>query len=345
MTVEEKKERGEKEDKKLPSPREVAKQAYIYARRELPRRLDPTYPLKRALTYMVAPRAGAKSLVMSIAFLGAMYVLASLEPNFYNAFGPGAYVTYPFFLAMWTVLYLATYSTVSAILLTVAGTLYHSAGLRATRIDATAITFYLLGTLLYMATCKFVVGIVANYGFSIAVVASLYMAVYLAPSLLATITFTGLGLVLVLVFILLLILVGIPAILSVVVMAIFAIFSFLWSGYAVGVTPLWRVLAVWMLLAAKALLPPQVVYLVACGYAIYAGIEASLGAVEAGRYGLLNALPAVVLVAVTPLDTVAGATETVASIVDTLYMNLGVESPTLETATAIAKWILSAVPP
>jgi hypothetical protein len=199
---------------------------------------------------------------------------------------------------------------------------------------------------LYTATSKSWVGLVVGYVAGMFVPALIAIMNVVGPMLVYLLTVSSIFIAL------LAILLGYFFVLMAIGIGMFMVFSLVsayWSRYASTITPLWRVYAVWIILTAKQLLPPEVTFLVVAGYAIYAGIQAVLSTGGLFRsYQYLNALPAVILVALLPVGTVNSVMETVLGIVDQVF---GTMAPSMGEYSSIlagqyvAKWILSHVPP
>jgi hypothetical protein len=309
----------------------------------------PPTPLDTARQFartVIKPEEGGQSFLYAVTALIFMYVVALTEPFWYSVFGETAVIMFPAYLGMWTVVYLATFTTIAGLFALIGNLLWTRASMGSLTINARSMTFYALALGLYTATSKAWVGLLAGY------VAGMFV-----PALIAIMNIVGPMLTFLLmgssIFIVLLaILFGYFFVLMAIGIGMFMVFSLVsayWSRYASTITPLWRVFAVWMLLTAKELLPPQVTFLVISGYAIYAGIQAVLTTGGLYRsYQYLNALPAVIIIALLPIGTVNSAMETVLGIVDqtfnTIAPSMG-EYSSILAGQYVAKFLLSHVPP
>jgi len=309
----------------------------------------PPTPLDTARQFartVVKPQEGGQSFLYALTALIFMYAVASTEPFMYDVFKETFVINFPAYLGMWTVTYLASFTTIASVFALVGNLLWIRASLGSNTINSRSILFYALALGLYTVTSKIWVGLVVGY------VAGLFV-----PALVTIMNIAGPMLVYLLmgssIFLFLLaILFGYFFVLMAIGIGLFMVFSLIsayWSRYASTVTPLWRVFAVWIILTAKELLPPQVTYLFVAGYAIYAGIQAVLSTGALYRsYQYLNALPAVIIVALLPIGAVNSAMETVTGIVDQVFNSLAPmmgEYSSILAGQYVAKWILSHVPP
>jgi len=309
----------------------------------------PPSPLETAENFartFITPQMGGQSLLYATVTLLAMYLIAYTEQYMYNIFGYVAVVTFPAYLGMWTVTYLASYTTIAGIFALIGNALWIRASMRSTSPNATAMAFYALATTMYMITSKLWVGLLVGY------IAGLFV-----PAVVAIMNIAGPMIVYLLMggsifLIILAIIFGVFFVVMAIGIGVFMAYSLVsayWSRFASSITPLWRVYAVWLILSAKELLPPQVTYLFVAGYAIYAGIQASLSVGEIYKsYQYLNALPTVILVALTPIGAVNSAMETITGIVDQTFDTLAPmmgEYSTILAGQYVAKWILGHIPP
>jgi hypothetical protein len=309
----------------------------------------PPSPLETAENFartFVSPQMGGQSLLYATATLLAMFLIAYTEQYMYSIFGGVAVVTFPAYLGMWTVTYLASFTTIAGIFALIGNIIWLRASLRSISLSATAMAYYALATAMYMATSKLWVGLMAGYIAGLFVPAVVTVMNIAGPMLVYLLMGSSLFLVLLAIifgFFFVVMAIGILVFMA------FSLVSTYWSRYASTITPLWRVFAVWLILAVKQLLPPQVTYLFVAGYAIYAGIQASLSVGELYKsYQYLNALPAVILVALTPIGTVNTAMDTITGIVDQAFEALAPmmgEYSSILAGQYVAKWILSHIPP
>jgi hypothetical protein len=316
------------------------------AYKQVPKPPTPLDTARQFTRSVISPAEGGQSFLYAVTALIFMYIIAMTESFWYQIFGGTAVIMFPAYLSMWTVVYLATFTTIAGLFALIGNLLWVRASFGSLTINARSMVFYALALGLYMATCKTWVGLLAGY------VAGMFV-----PALIAIMNVVGPMLVFLLmgssIFIILLVIVFgyffVLMAIGIVVFMVFSLVSAYWSRYASTITPLWRVFAVWILLTAKELLPPQVTFLVVSGYAIYAGIQAVLTTGGLYRsYQYLNALPAVVIVALLPVGAVNSAIETVLGIVDqtfeTLAPSLG-EYSSILAGQYVAKWILGHIPP
>lgn len=309
----------------------------------------PPTPLDTARQFartVIKPEEGGQSFLYAVTALIFMYIIAMTEPFWYQILGETAVIMFPAYLSMWTVVYLATFTTIAGLFALIGNLFWIRASMGSSTLNARSMVYYAMALGLYTATSKSWVGLVAGY------VAGLFV-----PALVTIMNIAGPMLVYLLMgssifLVLLAILLGYFFVLMAIGIGFFMVFSLVsayWSRYASTITPLWRVFAVWMLLTAKELLPPQVTFLVVAGYSIYAGIQAVLTTGGLYRsYQYLNALPAIVIVALLPVGAVNSAMGTVLGIVDqafeTLAPSLG-EYSSILAGQYVAKWILSHIPP
>lgn len=339
-TGESKKEEAEQVE--IVTPESEFEKAY----KRVPKPPTPLDTARQFARTVIKPEEGGQSFLYAITTLIFMYIIAMTESFWYNVFGETAVIMFPAYLSMWTVVYLASFTTIAGLFALVGNLLWTHASFGSSTINARSMVFYALALGLYTVTCKTWVGLVVGY------VAGMFV-----PALIAIMNVAGPMLVFLLmgssIFIILLAIVfGYFFVLMAIAIGMFMVFSLVsayWSRYASTITPLWRVFAVWIILTAKELLPPQVTFLVVAGYTIYAGIQATLTTGGLYRsYQYLNALPAVIIVALLPIGGVNTAMETVLGIVDqtfnTIAPSMG-EYNSILAGQYVAKWILSHIPP
>jgi hypothetical protein len=295
---------------------------------------------------VIKPQEGGQSFLYAVTALIFMYAVAMTEPFWYSVFMETAVIMFPAYLGMWIVVYLASFTTIAGLFALIGNLLWIRASRGSNTLNVRSITYYALALGLYTVTSKSWVGLVVGY------VAGMFV-----PALVEVMNIAGPMIVYFLmgssIFLALLaIIFGYFFVLMAIAVGMFMLFSLVsayWSRYASTITPLWRVFAVWIILSAKELLPPQVTYLFVAGYAIYAGIQAALSTGGLYRsYQYLNALPAVILVALTPIGAVNSAMETITGIVDQTFDTLAPmmgEYSTILAGQYVAKWILSHIPP
>jgi hypothetical protein len=309
----------------------------------------PPTPLDTARQFartVVRPEEGGQSFLYALTALIFMYAIASTEPFMYDVFKEVFVINFPVYLGMWTVTYLASFTTIAGIFALIGNLLWTRASLGSNTINSRSMFFYALALGLYTVTSKIWVGLVVGYVAGLFVPASVTVLNIAGPMLVYLLMGSSLFLVL------LAIIFGFFFVVMAIGVGIFMVFSLVsayWSRYASTITPLWRVFAVWLVLTAKQLLPPQVTYLFVAGYAIYAGIQAVLSTGSLYRsYQYLNALPAVIIVALLPTGAVNTAMETITGIVDQTFNSLAPmmgEYSSILAGQYVAKWILSHVPP
>jgi hypothetical protein len=335
-----KKEQAEKVE--VETPETIFEKAY----KQVPKPPTPLETARQFARSVISPAEGGQSFLYAVTALIFMYIIAMTEPFWYQVFGETAVIMFPAYLSMWTVVYLATFTTLAGLLALIGNLFWTRASMGSSTLNARSMVYYAMALGLYTTTSKSWVGLVVGY------VAGLFV-----PALVTIMNIAGPMLVYLLmgssIFIILLaIVLGYFFVLMAIGIGFFMVFSLVsayWSRYASTITPLWRVFAVWILLTAKELLPPQVTFLVVSGYAIYAGIQAVLSTGGLYRsYQYLNALPAVIIIALIPIGTVNSAMETVLGVVDqafdTIAPSMG-EYSSILAGQYVAKWILSHVPP
>lgn len=314
--------------------------------RRVPKPPTPLDTARQFARTVIRPQEGGQSFLYAVTALIFMYIVAMTEPFWYSVFRETAVIMFPAYLGMWTVVYLATFTTIAGLFALIGNLFWTRASMGSSTINARSMVYYAMALGLYTATSKMWVGLVTGY------VAGVFV-----PALVAIMNVVGPMLAFLLmgssIFVVLLaILFGYFFVLMAIAIGMFMVFSLVsayWSRYASTITPLWRVFAVWIILTAKELLPPQVTFLVVSGYAIYAGIQAVLSTGGLYRsYQYLNALPAVIIVALLPTGTVNFAMGTVLGVVDqvfdTIAPSMG-EYSSILAGQYVAKWILSHVPP
>jgi hypothetical protein len=309
----------------------------------------PPTPLDTARQFartVIKPEEGGQSFLYAVTALIFMFAIASTESFWYSVFGETAVIMFPAYLSMWTVVYLASFTTLSGLFALIGNLLWVRASMGSGTLNARSMTFYALALGLYLASSKMWIGLVVGYATGLFVPALVTIMNIAGPMLVYLLMGSSIFIIL------LAIILGYFFVLMAIGIGFFMVFSLVsayWSRYASTITPLWRVFAVWILFTAKELLPPQVTFLVVSGYAIYAGIQAVLSTGGLYRsYQYLNALPAVVIVALLPVGTVNLAMGTVMGVVDqtfeTLAPSLG-EYSSILAGQYVAKWILSHIPP
>nr|ADJ54288.1 hypothetical protein pHA1_gp10 [archaeon enrichment culture clone 1(2010)] len=309
----------------------------------------PPTPLETAKQFtrtIIKPQEGGQSFLYAVTALIFMYALSMTERFWYDTLGQTAVIMFPAYLAMWTVVYLASFTTIAGIFALVANLFWIRASLGSGTLNARSMVYYAMALGLYTATSKMWVGLVAGYIAGVFVPALVTIMNIVGPMLLYLLMGSSIFLVL------LAILFGYFFVLMAIGIGMFMVFSLVsayWSRYASTITPLWRVFAVWIILTAKELLPPEVTFLFVAGYAIYAGIQAVLTTGGLYRsYQYLNALPALIIVALLPIGAVNSAMDTVLGIVDqtfsTIAPSMG-EYSSILAGQYVAKWILSHIPP
>jgi len=246
---------------------------------------------------------------------------------------------------MWLTLYFTTFSSISAIFTVIASKIWTRGNYHRT-LSPRAIVYYALAMVLYMATVKVWVGIAAGY----------FMA--LPSFLFFTLVQNAIFYAMVLIGVLTIghIIAGVVALIWAIIALIyitfflaFSILSMFWSKYITNSMDIHRPLAVWLILAARELLAPQIAYLAAAGFAIYAGIQAALSVgTQNSNYRYLNMLPAVIILAVAPTGTVNMLSQMVIDIVDQAFQYMASYdnwNVLMVAAQGLAKWILSVIPP
>lgn len=230
----------------------------------------PPSPLDTARNFaetVISPSVGGQSLLLAVAALIPMYLIGYTERHLYDLLGYVAVLTFPAYLCVWTVTYLASFTVVAGLLALVGNTLWWHASLRSIIISPRAMAFYALAATLYMVACKLWVGLLVGWAAGLFVPAVAYLLSVAGP-VIVYLAFTSSILLIILALLLGFIFV-VMAIGALVFMAL-SLVSAYWSRYASTITPLWRVFAVWLIVTAKQLLPPQVTYLLVAGYAVYA---------------------------------------------------------------------------
>ena len=316
------------------------------AYKRVPKPPTPLDTAKRFTRTVVKPEEGGQSFLYAVTALIFMYIIAMTEPFWYSIFNDTAVIMFPAYLSMWTVVYLASFTTIAGLFALIGNLLWIRASLGSNTLNVRSMTYYALALGLYTATSKSWVGLVVGYVAGVFVPALVAIMNIVGPML--TLLLMGSSIFLVL----LTIIFGYFFVLMAIAIGMFMLFSLVsayWSHYASTITPLWRVFAVWIILTAKELLPPEITFLVVSGYAIYAGLQAVLTTGGLYRsYQYLNALPAVIIVALLPIGTVNSAMETVLGIVDqtfnTIAPSMG-EYSSILAGQYVAKWILSHIPP
>jgi len=314
--------------------------------RKVPKPPTPLETARQFARTVVRPEEGGQSFLYALTALMFMYAIASTEPFMYGVFREVFVINFPVYLGMWTVTYLASFTTIAGLLALIGNLLWTRASLGSNTINSRSIVYFALALGLYTVTSKIWVGLVVGYVAGLFVPAAVTVMNIAGPMLVYLLMGSSLFLVLLAIFL------GYFFVVMVVGVGFFMVFSLVsayWSRYASTITPLWRVFAVWLILTAKQLLPPQVTYLFVAGYAIYAGIQAVLSTGSLYRsYQYLNALPAVIIVALLPTGAVNTAMGTITSIVDQAFSSLAPmmgEYSSILAGQYVAKWILGHVPP
>jgi hypothetical protein len=313
---------------------------------KVPKPPTPLEAARQLARTAIRPQEGGQSFLYAATALVFMYAVASTEPFLYGIFREAFVVNFPVYLGMWTVTYLASFATIAGLFALIGNLLWVRASMGSRYLNARSMAFYALALGLYLASSKMWVGLVAGYAAGLFVPAAVTILNIAGPMVVYILMGSSIFLILLAIifgFILILMAIGVGFFM------VFSLASAYWSRYASTITPLWRVFAVWIIVTAKQLLPPQVTFLVVAGYAIYAGIQAALSTGGLYRsYQYLNALPAVVMVALLPAGAVSTAVSTVTGVVDQAFSTL---APSMGEYSAIlagqfvAKWILSHVPP
>jgi hypothetical protein len=309
----------------------------------------PPTPLNTARQFartVIKPQEGGQSFLYAVTTLIFMYAIAMTEPFWYSVFMETAVIMFPAYLGMWTVVYLASFTTIAGLFALIGNLLWTRASLGSNTLNVRSMTYYALALGLYTVTSKSWVGLVVGYVAGVFVPALVTIMNIAGPMLVALLMGSSIFLVL------LAIIFGYFFVLMAIAIGMFMLFSLVsayWSRYASTITPLWRVFAVWIILTAKELLPPEVTYLVVAGYSIYAGLQAVLSTGGLYKsYQYLDALPGVIIIALLPIGTVNSAMGTILGIVDqtfeTLAPSLG-EYSSILAGQYVAKWILSHIPP
>ena len=339
-TGESKKEEAEQVE--IVTPESEFEKAY----KRVPAPPTPLNTAKQFARTVIRPEEGGQSFLYAITALIFMYIIAMTEPFWYSVFGETAVIMFPAYLSMWTVVYLATFTTIAGLFALVGNLFWIRSSIGSSTINARSMIYYAMALGLYTVTSKMWVGLVVGYVAGVFVPALIAIMNIVGPMLVFLLMGSSIFLILLAIFF------GYFFVLMAIAIGMFMVFSLVsayWSRYASTITPLWRVFAVWIILTAKELLPPQVVFLVVAGYAIYAGIQAVLTTGGLYRsYQYLNALPAVIIVALLPIGSVNSAMETILGIVDqtfnTIAPSMG-EYSSILAGQYVAKWILSHIPP
>ena len=308
------------------------------AARELPEPLMPHRVARQLIARAVSPGYGLRSWVLSLATAALLTLIASAEALIgglrLQAAEEGVLrvpMLWPLFVPVGFALYMAWYGTLGYLLATVSNALLHRASY-AHGISPTAMLYNTLGAALLAGVCKVWLATVSNFAVSAVVVGLLYLAVSIAPALLLI----GSGLVLLALVLLAVLLLGavlLPSLLALLAAVVAAAF---WSYYASRSAPTWRLVAVWLLLVARQLYPPLAM-LAAAGYAVMAGIEASLG-----NHRHINALPAVAALLLLPFEDLAlGMADAALS----SMQSLGIIGPGTQAGCAAARWLIASAPP
>jgi len=308
----------------------------------------PPTPLDTARQFartVIEPEEGGQSFLYAVTALIFMYIIAMTESFWYSVFGQTAVIMFPAYLGMWIVVYLASFTTIAGLFALVGNLFWIRASTGSSAINARSMIYYAMALGLYTVTSKIWVGLVVGYVAGVFVPALVTIMNIAGPMLAYLLMGSSIFLVL------LAILFGYFFVLMAIAVVMFMVFSLVsayWSHYASTITPLWRVLVVWLILTAKELLP-QIAFLVVAGYTIYAGIQAILSTGGLYRsYQYLNALPAVIIVALLPIGTVNSAMMTVIGIVDQTFNTIAPamgEYSSILAGQYVAKWILSHIPP
>lgn len=311
------------------------------------------------------PEGREKNLLMAFAMQAGMYGIAVILVLFDNIIGFEAPPWLPDWMAiglriglflllipfvitsllMWFTLYLTTYSSISTIFANIANRIWSQANYHHT-FSPRAIVYYALAMVLYMATAKIWVGIVAGYFLALPSFIAFTLIQDLIALSLIPISTLLIGQIIIGGLILAWALVTFFYLTS---FFTFSILSMYWSRYITNSVDIHRLLAVWLILAVRELLAPQMAYLAVAGFAIYAGIQAALSVgTQTSNYRYLNMLPAVIILAVAPMGTVNMLSQTVIAVVDQAFQYMASYDKwnyLMQFSHAAAKWLLTVIPP
>jgi hypothetical protein len=246
---------------------------------------------------------------------------------------------------MWFTLYLTTFSSISAIFTVIASRIWMHGNYHRT-LSPRAVVYYALAMVLYMATVKVWVGIAAGY--FMALPSFLFFKLIQDAIVIALVSISALTLGHIIGGVVALIW-AIIALIYITFFLAFSILSMFWSKYVTNSVNIHRPLAVWLILAARELLAPQMAYLAAAGFAIYAGIQAALSVgTQRSNYRYINMLPAVIILVAAPVGTVNMLSQMVIDIVDQAFQYIASYDQwnvLIVSAQGLAKWLLSVIPP
>jgi hypothetical protein len=305
------------------------------------------------------PTSNETNLLMAFAMLAGMYGIAALLIFIDNIIGQYLWpfwltaivvvvLLFPYLITsflMWFTLYLTTFSSISAIFANIANKIWSQGNYYRT-LSPRAVVYYALAMVLYMATAKTWVGIVAGYFLALpsfiffTIIQEIFVYALILISVMTAVYFT-MGLLLASWVILT----------SIYISAFFgfSVISMYWSRYITKSMDIHRLLAVWLIVAVRELLAPQMAYLAVAGFAIYAGIQAALSVgTPNSNYRYINMLPAVIILAVTPTGTLNMVSQTVITAVDQAFQYMASYDKwnyLMLSAQTVAKWLLSVIPP
>jgi len=342
------------------------KKAPILARKAVENIPPPPTPYGEATEFVESviinvPKSREENLLMAYAMLAGMYgiagVLIFIDNSIVNLWQQQLGRVLVFLMApiilihlitgflMWFTLYMTTFSSISAIFTNIASKIWTQANYHHT-LSLRAVMYYALAMVLYMATTKVWVGMAVGYFtalLSFLFFKSMQNIIVTLLIFIAALTLTHIVLgVPVLIY-------AILALIYLVFFLVFSILSMFWSRYTTNSMDIHRPLAVWLILAVRELLAPQMAYLAVAGFAIYAGIQAALSVgTQRNNYRYLNMLPALIILATAPMGTVNMLLQIVINATDQAFQYMATIDRwnfIMVSAQGLAKWLLAIIPP